>query len=70
MKKHGILNSDIAKVLADLGHTDKVVIGDAGLPIPEGVKKIDLSIRLHEPAFQTDSGVVDGRDGSGKSIFG
>ena len=53
MKKHGILNSDIAKVLADLGHTDKVVIGDAGLPIPEGVKKIDLSIRLHEPAFQT-----------------
>nr|WP_319215206.1 D-ribose pyranase [uncultured Trichococcus sp.] len=53
MKKHGILNSDIAKVLADLGHTDKVVIGDAGLPIPEGVKKIDLSLRLHDPAFQT-----------------
>ncbi|WP_276674304.1 RbsD/FucU domain-containing protein, partial [Caldibacillus debilis] len=22
MKKHGILNSEIAKVLADLGHTD------------------------------------------------
>ena len=41
MKKHGISNSDIAKVLADLGHTDKVVIGDVGLPIPEGVKKID-----------------------------
>lgn len=39
MKKHGILNSDIAKILADLGHTDKIVIGDAGLPIPEGVKR-------------------------------
>lgn len=27
MQKIGILNSDIAKVLADLGHTDTIVIG-------------------------------------------
>ena len=26
MKKNGILNSHIAKVLADLGHTDTIVI--------------------------------------------
>lgn len=52
MKKHGILNSEIAKVLADLGHTDQIVIGDAGLPVPDGVKKIDLSLQLHEPSFQ------------------
>ncbi|MBY0446603.1 MAG: D-ribose pyranase, partial [Burkholderiales bacterium] len=26
MKKHGILNSDIARVLAQLGHTDSIVI--------------------------------------------
>lgn len=51
MKKLGILNSDIAKCLADLGHTDQIVIGDAGLPIPDGVKKIDLAIALSEPAF-------------------
>lgn len=51
MKKHGILNSDIAKVLTDLGHTDKIAIGDAGLPIPEGVKKIDLAISLSDPSF-------------------
>lgn len=31
MQKIGILNSDIAKVLADLGHTDTIVIGDCGL---------------------------------------
>ena len=37
MKKHGILNSDISKVLSDLGHTDQITIGDAGLPVPEGV---------------------------------
>ena len=51
MKKHGILNSDIAKVLADLGHTDKIAIGDAGLPVPDGVKKIDLALILSEPSF-------------------
>ena len=51
MKKNGILNSEIAKVLADLGHTDQIVIGDAGLPIPDGVKKIDLAIAFSEPTF-------------------
>lgn len=51
MKKHGILNSEIAKVLADLGHTDKIAIGDAGLPVPDGVKKIDLALFLSEPSF-------------------
>ncbi len=51
MKKHGILNSDISKVLVDLGHTDKIAIGDAGLPVPDGVKKIDLALFLSEPSF-------------------
>ena len=32
MQKGGILNSHIAKVLADLGHTDTICIGDCGLP--------------------------------------
>lgn len=44
MKRHGILNSHISKVLTDLGHTDMVVIADAGLPIPDGVPRIDLSL--------------------------
>ena len=51
MKKLGILNSEIAKVLTDLGHTDKIAIGDAGLPVPDGVKKIDLALFLSEPSF-------------------
>lgn len=51
MKKHGVLNSDIAKVLADLDHTDQITIGDAGLPVPAGVKKIDLALKLGEPKF-------------------
>lgn len=52
MKKYGILNSDISKVLSDLGHTDQITIADCGLPIPENVKKIDLALRLGTPSFQ------------------
>lgn len=52
MKKHGILNSHISKILADLGHTDTIVIADIGLPIPAGVPKIDLALTLGVPSFQ------------------
>lgn len=51
MQRVGILNSAIAKVLADLGHTDTIVIADCGLPVLPGVLKIDLALRLGEPAF-------------------
>lgn len=51
MKKHGILNSEITKVLADLGHTDQITIGDAGLPVPQGVAKIDLALKFGLPSF-------------------
>ena len=51
MQKVGILNSNIAKVLADLGHTDTIVIGDCGLPVPKGVAKIDLALKLGTPTF-------------------
>lgn len=60
MKKHGILNSSISKVLSDLGHTDTIVIGDAGLPIPKGVEKIDLALVPGTPSFQeTVAAVID-----------
>ena len=58
MKKHGILNSHLAKILADLGHTDKIVIADAGLPVPDGVLKIDLSLKPGLPAFQDTAAVL------------
>jgi D-ribose pyranase len=51
MKKYGILNSDIARVLATLGHTDCIVIGDCGLPIPDHVERIDLALRVGTPSF-------------------
>lgn len=51
LKKNGILNSEISKVLADLGHTDQITIGDCGLPIPTDVKKIDLALKQGVPLF-------------------
>ena len=51
MKKSGILNSEITKILADLGHMDQICIADAGLPVPNQVKKIDLALERGLPAF-------------------
>jgi D-ribose pyranase len=51
MKRNGMLNSHITKVLADLGHTDTIVVADAGLPVPAGVMKIDLSLKEGVPSF-------------------
>lgn len=51
MKKIGILNSEISKVISELGHTDKIVICDIGLPIPAHVKRIDLALKKGVPPF-------------------
>jgi D-ribose pyranase len=44
MKKDGILNADLLRVLGSLGHTDRIVICDAGLPIDRNVERIDLAV--------------------------
>lgn len=52
MKRYGMLNSHISKILSDLGHTDMIAIADAGLPVPDGVLKIDLALKLGTPSFR------------------
>lgn len=44
MKKQGILNPELSRAIAELGHNDMILIGDAGMPIPEHVHRIDLSL--------------------------
>lgn len=44
MKKKGILNRQLAGLVAGLGHTDCVMICDAGFPIPKGVEYVDLAM--------------------------
>ncbi|WP_124067725.1 D-ribose pyranase [Clostridium sp. E02] len=51
MKKSGILNSDISRVLSYMGHTDTLCIGDCGLPIPADTERIDLTVRFGSPSF-------------------
>ena len=51
MKKQGVLNSDISRVLSYMGHTDRIAIGDCGLPIPDEVERIDLALKFGVPAF-------------------
>ncbi len=51
MKKRGILNHELSELIARLGHTDTLVIADAGLPVPPGVQRIDLAISGGVPSF-------------------
>ena len=51
MKKHGILNSDISRVLSYMGHPDCICVGDCGLPVPDETERIDLAVRFGLPAF-------------------
>lgn len=51
MKKIGILNQPISSVIAGLGHTDTLVIADAGLPIPPETQRIDLALTVGIPTL-------------------
>ena len=51
MKKIGILNQPISSIIAGLGHTDTLVIADAGLPIPPETRRIDLALTEGIPSF-------------------
>jgi D-ribose pyranase len=51
MKKRGILQHELSEVIAKLGHSDALVIADAGLPIPPHVRRIDLAVTGGIPRF-------------------
>jgi len=51
MKKTALLNTEISEVIARMGHRDMLVIGDAGLPIPLDVQRIDLALTVGVPTF-------------------
>ncbi len=51
MKKTPLLNQAISAVIAGMGHSDALVIADAGLPIPDSVQRIDLAVTEGVPAF-------------------
>ena len=51
MKRTPLLNRHLSKLVASLGHTDEIVIADAGLPVPPNVGVIDLAVSPGIPCF-------------------
>lgn len=58
MKKGVLLNAEVSAVVSRLGHTDQIVICDAGLPIPAVTQRIDLALTQGVPTFLQVVGVV------------
>lgn len=51
MKKEKLLNPEIVAAVAAIGHTEYMCIADCGLPIPQGVTVIDVSVTATIPSF-------------------
>jgi len=49
MIEHGLINRKMARVIAEQGHQDLLMVVDAGFAIPLGVEVIDLSLKENEP---------------------
>jgi D-ribose pyranase len=49
MKKLPLLNREVSRAIADLGHRDLLVLADAGHAIPRGADRIDLALRPGQP---------------------
>lgn len=50
MKRTALLHAELSHAIATLGHGDMLVIGDVGLPIPSGPRRIDLALTPGIPA--------------------
>ncbi|RDY27207.1 D-ribose pyranase [Romboutsia weinsteinii] len=51
MRKTKLINSEVSYTISKMGHTDSLTIGDCGLPIPDGVNRIDLALKYGVPTF-------------------
>lgn len=51
MKRGGLLHAELSGLVAAMGHGDLLVIGDAGLPVPAGVRVIDLAVTAGVPGL-------------------
>ena len=53
LKRTQLLNRYLSLLVAELGHLDEITIADAGLPVPHGMRVIDLAISPGEPRMTT-----------------
>ena len=52
MKKRGIFNAQLIEELTKMRHTDRIVICDAGFPVPEGKTLVDVSLTAELPTVE------------------
>jgi D-ribose pyranase len=52
MKKTTLLNIALSHTIASLGHGDRLVLGDAGLPIHDPAQRIDLAVAPGVPSIE------------------
>jgi D-ribose pyranase len=58
VRSDGIWHPRLIEVIAALGHTETLVLSDAGLPVPQGVECIDLVWSRGEPGLVPVLGAV------------
>lgn len=51
MKKIGTLNRHLSFAIASMGHEDKLVVCDSGLPLPPDGDVVDLALTANVPRF-------------------
>ena len=51
MKRTALLNAPLSAAIARLGHTDLLLVADAGLPIPAEPERIDLALVAGVPSM-------------------
>jgi D-ribose pyranase len=49
MRETGTINRGISDVLSTMGHTDELIVCDAGFAIPLGMRTVDISLARNRP---------------------
>ena len=52
MKKNLLLHAALSQAIAAIGHGQRLVIADAGLPVPAGTPCIDLAVSRGVPGIE------------------
>lgn len=60
MKRGPLLNSELSHAIASMGHTDLMIVCDAGFPIPSDAWRIDLALTRDVPDLKTVLNLISG----------
>lgn len=51
MKRNDLIHPELSHVIAQMGHGQKLAVVDAGMPIPQGIRRIDLAFAPAQPGW-------------------